>query len=111
MNSSVVCRESETLTKRRLGLACTFMNGQEQSTVGYLECQHFPSIDLIWQGSFVSSGQTRLLSLQRSNMEAKLGPLQQVIDQAGARVAKGEAMKEKNEGLAASLKVSDGQRD
>lgn len=38
-------------------------------------------------------------------MEAKLGPLQTVIDQAGARVAKGEAMKEKDEGLAASLKV------
>lgn len=38
-------------------------------------------------------------------METKLGPLQAVIDQAGARVAKGEAMKEKDVGLAASLKV------
>lgn len=58
-----------------------------------------------WQGSFVSSGNTRLLSLRRSTLEAKLGPLQNVIDQAGARVAKGEALKERNEGLAASLKV------
>lgn len=38
-------------------------------------------------------------------MEAKLGPLQKVIDQADARLAKGEALKEKNDGLAASLKV------
>lgn len=38
-------------------------------------------------------------------MEAKMGSLQAVIDQAGARVAKGEAMKEKDVGLAASLKV------
>lgn len=38
-------------------------------------------------------------------MEAKLGPLQSVIDQAGVRMAKGEAMKEKNESLVASLQV------
>lgn len=38
-------------------------------------------------------------------MEAKLGPLQSVIDQAGVRMAKGEAMKEKDESLAASLQV------
>lgn len=57
------------------------------------------------QGSFVSSGHTRVLSLRRSTMEAKLGPLQSVIDQAGVRMAKGEAMKEKNESLVASLQV------
>lgn len=67
-------------------------------------CVHF-ELDAVGQGSFVSSGHTRLLSLQRSTMEAKLGPLQAVIDQAGARMAKGEAMKEKDVGLAASLKV------
>lgn len=39
-------------------------------------------------------------------MEAKLGPLQSVIDQAGARIAKGEAMKEKDDSLKASLVVS-----
>lgn len=57
------------------------------------------------QGSFVSSGVTRVLSLRRSTMEKRLGPLQSVIDQAGARMAKGEAMKEKDEGLVASLQV------
>lgn len=58
------------------------------------------------QGSFVSSGNnTRLLSLRRSTMEAKMGPLQTVIDQAGVRMAKGEAMKEKNDELVASLQV------
>eukprot|EP00903_Cladosiphon_okamuranus_P018322 g16856.t2 len=55
------------------------------------------------KGSFVSSGNTRVLSLRRSTMEAKLGPLQSVIDQAGVRMARGEAMKEKNESLVASL--------
>lgn len=38
-------------------------------------------------------------------MESKLGPLQAVIDQEGARAAKGEAMKEKDVGLTASLKA------
>lgn len=62
-------------------------------------------IHVVRQGSFVSSGNTRLLSLRRSTMEAKLGPLQKVIDQADDRVAKGEALKEKNKGLVSSLKV------
>ena len=53
----------------------------------------------------MSSGNTRVLSLRRTTMEAKLGPLQSVIDQAGVRMAKGEAMKEFNEGLVASLQV------
>lgn len=38
-------------------------------------------------------------------MEAKMGPLQTVIDQAGVRMAKGEAMKEENDELVASLQV------
>ena len=53
----------------------------------------------------MSSGKTRLLSLRRSTMEAKLGPLQSVIDQAGARTAEGEAMKERDGALVASLQV------
>lgn len=53
----------------------------------------------------MSSGATRVLSLRRSTMEAKLGPLQSVIDQAGVRMAKGEAMKEMNDSLVASLQV------
>ncbi len=57
------------------------------------------------QGSFVASGHTKVLSLRRSTMEKKLGPLQSVIDQAGVRIAKGEAMKEKDESLVASLQV------
>lgn len=78
-----------------------------------LLCTHHPSgsVSAIYtacvpaQGSFVSSGQTRVLSLRRSTMEARLGPLQSEIDQAGVRMAKGEAMKEKNETLVASLQV------
>lgn len=57
------------------------------------------------QGSFVASGHTKVLSLRRSTMEKKLGPLQSVIDQAGVRIAKGVAMKEKDESLVASLQV------
>lgn len=53
----------------------------------------------------MSGGNTHVLSLRRTTMEAKLGPLQSVIDQAGVRMAKGEAMKEFNEGLVASLQV------
>lgn len=53
----------------------------------------------------MSSGNTRVLSLRRSTIEAKLGPLQSVIDQAGVRMAKGEAMKEKNDTLVASLQA------
>ena len=41
----------------------------------------------------------------RSAMEAKIGPLQSAIDQAGARKAKGLAIKEKDESLVASLQV------
>lgn len=36
-----------------------------------------------------------------------MGPLQSVIDQVEVRMAKGEAMKEKNEGIVASLQVLD----
>ena len=53
----------------------------------------------------MASGHTKVLTLRRSTMEAKLGPLQSVIDQAGVRIAKGEAMKEKDESLVASLQV------
>ncbi|CAM9881757.1 unnamed protein product [Pylaiella littoralis] len=68
-------------------------------------------IVVVGNGSFVSSGNTRVLSLRRSTMEAKLGPLQSVIDQAGVRMAKGEAMKEMNEGLVTSLQQGTTARD
>lgn len=64
-----------------------------------------PYVKLQWQGTFVSSGASRLLSLKRSALEKKLGPLQAVIDQAGATRARGQAMKEKDESLVASDQV------
>ncbi|CAM9180795.1 unnamed protein product, partial [Hapterophycus canaliculatus] len=78
-----------------------FVGGQHIATEGEMGDKFF--IVVLGNGSFIASGNTRVLSLRRSTMEAKIGPLQSVIDQAGARVAKGEAMKEKNEGLMASL--------
>ncbi|CAN0213393.1 unnamed protein product [Ectocarpus sp. 6 AP-2014] len=79
----------------------SFVDEQYIASEGEMGDRFF--IIVLGKGSFVSSGQTRVLSLRRSTMEARLGPLQSEIDQAGVRMAKGEAMKEKNDTLVASL--------
>ncbi|CAM9729746.1 unnamed protein product, partial [Discosporangium mesarthrocarpum] len=62
---------------------------------------------IILQGEvsfFSSEVTTNVLALRRSDMETIIGPLQHVIDQADARAAKGEVVKEHDAGLARDLK-------